>query len=75
MDLSFINLPASQNELLGLLKIAYKAGQESIDVPMKNQIVEHVHTGNKALIKPEVKYSFKGWLSRLANQWTDLQHS
>jgi len=75
MDLSFINVPTTQAELLGLLKVAYKAGQDSIDVPMRNQIVEHVHTGNKALIKPQPKYSFKGWLSRLATQWEDIKHS
>jgi hypothetical protein len=73
MDLSFINLPASKSELLELLKVAYKAGQQSIDVPMRNQIVEHVHTGTKALIKPQPKYNFKGWLTRLAIQWSNAE--
>jgi hypothetical protein len=73
MDLSFVNVPTSKPELLELLKIAYKAGQNSIDVPMRNQIVEHVHTGSKALIKPEEKITFDGWLTALNDQWSYAQ--
>jgi len=74
MDLSFINLPKSKPELLELLKIAYKAGQQSIDVPLRNQIVEHVHTGTKALIEPQPKYNFKGWLTKMAQHWEDIKN-
>jgi hypothetical protein len=72
MDLSFINVPTSQAELLGLLHVAYKAGQESIET----KIIAHPVEGQPALhAKKSAKYSFKGWLSRLAHQWEDIKHS
>jgi hypothetical protein len=63
MDLSFINVPTSKDELLAVLNIAYEAGQKSV--------------GTNGLIAPKifVKSNFKEWLSRLAQQWEDLKHS
>jgi len=63
MDLSFINVPKSQDELLAILNIAYEAGQQSVTT--------------NGLIAPKtfVKSNFKEWLSQLAQQWEDLKHS
>jgi hypothetical protein len=72
MDLSFINLPASQDELLGLLQVAYKAGQDSMGNVDTGILPEF---GISISVKTTPKYNFKGWLSRLANQWEDLKHS
>lgn len=74
MDLSFINVPTSQDELLGLLQVAYKAGQDSIGTKFPGYVEA---CGNVPVIKTK-KYSkanFKQWLSRLATQWEDMKHS
>jgi hypothetical protein len=76
MDLSFINLPASQEELLAVLRMAYQAGQNSVGAVIK----EHTKwTGDyDTTIKFPVtvkKYKFKHWLTRLATQWEDIKHS
>lgn len=70
MDLSFINLPASQDELLGLLKVAYNAGQNSIGT--------YITSGEEpdaCIAEKTVKYGFTRWLSQLATQWEDMKHS
>lgn len=76
MDLSFINLPESKPELLAIMNMAYKAGQES----MGAKVTEHIKwTGEADMVyhkaAPVKRYKFKQWLFRLANQWEDIKHS
>lgn len=68
MDLSFINVPTSQDELLGLLNIAYKAGQESIGTYVTSNDVD-----DSAIAGKTTKYDFKGWLTRLTTQWSNAE--
>lgn len=76
MDLSFINMPTTQAELLGLLHMTYKAGQQSMDA----QLTEHTKWTGEADMTyhkaaPVKKSTFKQWLTRLATQWEDMKHS
>lgn len=68
MDLSFINVPTTQAELLELLNIAYKAGQESIGT--------YITCGDEdepCIAAKSTKYDFKGWLTRLTTQWSNAE--
>lgn len=76
MDLSFINLPASQEELLAVLNMAFKAGQNSMGAELEQRTKwtgESDMTYNMA--KPIKRYKFKHWVNRLATQWEDIKHS
>lgn len=70
MELSFINVPTSHDELLGLLRIAYKAGQDSIEAKL---IADPVDGPPAIHAKKATKYTFGAWLYRLANQWSNAQ--
>lgn len=72
MDLTFINVPTSQAELLGLLKVAYNAGQNSVGNVDTGILAEF---GIGISVKTTPQYNFKEWLSRLATQWEDMKHS
>jgi hypothetical protein len=71
MDLSFINLPTSKPELLAIMNMAYKAGQES----MGAKLTEHTKwTGESDMTYTPVKrYKFKQWITKLANQWSNAE--
>lgn len=69
MDLSFINVPTTHPELLGLLRIAYHAGQNSVDAKIKTEHGDIII----AVATPIKKYTFTAWLSRLAQQWSNAE--
>jgi hypothetical protein len=74
MDLSFINLPASQDELLGLLKVAYQAGQNSVGARIEtNTRCTSDDDNSIATAVPIKKYTFRAWLNRLVNQWSNAE--
>lgn len=74
MDLSFINLPSSHDELLAVLNIAFKAGQKSMGAQLEQRTKwtgESDMTYNTA--KPVKRYKFRHWVSNLANQWSNAE--
>jgi hypothetical protein len=76
MDLSFINVPTSQDELLGLLKVAYQAGQNSVGAKIAHKSILVMDSYQVVpTAKTQPKSTFKQWLTRLAHQWEDLKHS
>lgn len=69
MDLSFINLPKSKSELLGLLKIAYDAGYNTRS-QWDNMGKQTIAIGSK---DTPPQGTFNQWLNRLANQWSNTE--